>query len=336
METSNNTACETKNNCTASKTNDNKTACETKSNCTASETNNEFKYPSFLLCPPSTYEERIANNIWMRELPEEDMKPDHKKAMKQFTDFYQAIASKSLAYLLPAPSDVPLQDLVFTANIGIVLSHLLPKRKVAIVSNFTSEPRTGETEYGLKFFKSMGYETFVPETKFEGEADLKYLHDNVYIGGYGMRSELETYKWMEKNFDMKIICVQMTEEYLYHLDCSIFPLTPKKILICKSLYEDEELKALSEVVELIDVECEMAFSGICNSVRIGKTIFNADNRKILKEGSDELKDEIAKNEFLNKVVAENDLEVQYVELDEFTKSGALLSCMVLHMNRDNY
>jgi N-dimethylarginine dimethylaminohydrolase len=87
--------------------------------------------------------------------------------------------------LFLAPSDVPLQDLTFTANLGIVLSHL-PNRKVAIVSNLTSEPRHDETEFGLKYFQVMGYETFVSDTKFEGEADLKYLYDNIYVGGYGI------------------------------------------------------------------------------------------------------------------------------------------------------
>jgi len=302
---------------------------------TSIETTDKFKYPTFLLCPPTTYENREANNIWMTELSDEERKPDHQKAMKQFTDFYQTLAAKGLVYILPCPEDVPLQDLVFTANLGIVLSHL-KDRKVAIISNFTSKPRLGETEYGIKFFQSMGYETFVPETKFEGEADLKYLYGNVYIGGHGMRSELETFKWMEKTFDMKIICVEVTDDYLYHLDCSIFPLTPKKTLVCKELFTEKELKDLEEVTEVINIEYEMVLCGGCNNVRIGNTVFNSTNLNLLEKDTTDYNDEISKDEFLKKVTADNGLEVKFIELDEFTKSGALLSCMVLHMNRYNY
>jgi N-dimethylarginine dimethylaminohydrolase len=291
----------------------NTTPTKTNENNTIDTIDTDFKYPSFLLCPPTKYSHRIANNIWMKELTDEQRAPDYKVAMEQFVNIYKALASKSLVHILPAPDDVPLQDLVFTANLGIVLSHL-KNRKVAIVSNFTSEPRRGETEFGLKFFKSLGYETFVPETKFEGEADLKYLYDNIYIGGYGMRSELETYKWMEKTFDMKIICLKMEDEYLYHLDCSVFPLTPKKVLICKSLYSDEEIKNLENFTEIIEVEYDLALSGICNSVRLGNVIFNSDNFKLFEKDSDDYKSEISKNNFLKKVAADNGLEIEFILL----------------------
>jgi len=297
--------------------------------------NNQFKYPAFLLSIPTKYADRIPNNIWMQELSEEERKPNYKVAMQQFIGLYQALAKKSLVHILPAPDDVPLQDLVFTANLGIVLSHL-PNRKVAIISNYTSEPRRGETEYGVKYFKSLGYETFVPETRFEGEADLKYLRDNIYIGGYGIRSEIETYKWMEKTFDMKIITVEMVDEYLYHLDCSIFPISSNKIMICKELYAEEELKELETVAELINIDSEVALSGICNCVRLGNTIFNSNSLNLFKPDTDDYNGEMTKNNTIKKIAEDNGLEVEFIPLDEFTKSGALLSCMVLHMNRYNY
>ena len=51
----------------------------------------------------------------------------------------------------------------------------------------------------------MDYEVHMCPFKWEGEADLKYLYDNVYIGGYGIRSDIKAYEWMEEKFDMKII-----------------------------------------------------------------------------------------------------------------------------------
>jgi len=53
---------------------------------------------------------------------------------------------------------------------------------------------------------------------------LKYLYGNKYIGGYGIRSNIKAYEWMEEQYNMDIIKVAMVDEYLYHLDCSIFAL----------------------------------------------------------------------------------------------------------------
>ncbi len=62
----------------------------------------------------------------------------------------------------------------------------------------------------------------------------------MYVGGHGIRSELATYEWMEEKFGMEIVPLLMTEKYLYHLDCTIFPLTRQHTLVCTELYEPEE------------------------------------------------------------------------------------------------
>jgi N-dimethylarginine dimethylaminohydrolase len=163
----------------------------------------------------------------MEDLDDVERKVDDKKAARQFQALYQFLSSRGVVQLLPVPSNCGLQDLVFTANLGIVLEHL-PAKDTVVISNYDSKPRIGETEVGVKFFQSMGYKTIVPSTKFEGEAELKHLYDNVYIGGYGLRSQKETYDQFEEQFDMKIIKIRESDPYLYHLDCSIFPLTYEK------------------------------------------------------------------------------------------------------------
>src|SRR5262249_47603733 len=55
-------------------------------------------------------------------------------------------------------------------------------------------------QVGFEFFRQMGYKIWVPPTKFEGEAELKHLHENVYAGGYRILSEKEIYPWMEEDF----------------------------------------------------------------------------------------------------------------------------------------
>lgn len=291
--------------------------------------------PSFLLNTPFSYSTDVPNNVWMEELTSGERKVNVKKAIRQFLELYHFISAESLVCLLPTPANCTLQDLVFTANIGVVLDHL-PDKNTVILSNFTSEPRREETKVGLGFFASMGYNAQVSPFKFEGEAELKHLHDNVYIGGYGGRSERDAYVWMEKNFGMRIIKLREMDPYLYHLDCTVFPLTRNDTLVCTEMYTKREITQVEKYTNIIDVSADDCFSGICNSVRLANTILNASNIHELKRGSEQFTSELSKNRRLEDMAAQHGFEVAYFNLSEYLKSGALLSCMVMHLNRSSY
>lgn len=291
--------------------------------------------PTFLMCPPLSYNTSTPNNIWMEDLDDIERKVDDKKAARQFQALYQFLSSRGVVQLLPVPSNCGLQDLVFTANLGIVLEHL-PAKDTVVISNYDSKPRIGETEVGVKFFQSMGYKTIVPSTKFEGEAELKHLYDNVYIGGYGLRSQKETYEQFEEQFDMKIIKVRESDPYLYHLDCSIFPLTYEKTIVCTDLLSTTEIKEIEAVTEIIDVSREEALPGLCNSVRVGNYLLNGSHIHELKRGTENYRLEIAKNRKLEDIAADNGFELALFNLSEYQKGGAALSCMVMHLNRVSY
>ena len=291
--------------------------------------------PAFLMNFPFSYGTSHANNAWMKDMKNGKRLPDYTRAAVQFLAVYQNIGAEGLVYLLPTPQGQDLQDLIYTANLGIVLDHL-PDKNTVVISNYTSAPRRGETPVGVKFFQDMGYDVHVAPAKFEGEAELKHLYDNVYIGGYGIRSEKETYDWMEEKFGMKVIKVREVEEYLYHLDCSIFPITKENTLICTELYTKKELAELGKYTNIIPVTVDEAFSGICNSVRLPNQVLNSSHIHDLKAGTEDYKLELQKNRKLEDISANLALEVAYFNLSEFHKSGALLSCMVMHLNRSCY
>lgn len=297
------------------------------------ETPSQLQIPSYLLNFPFTLSTENPNNIWMHELKPEELKINRDKAYRQFMDLYNFIAGSSLTYILPSQGN--FQDQVYVANLGIYLPHIKDKN-VILLSNFTSEPRQGEELVGEQFFKMMGYETHIAPSKWEGEADLKFLHGNTYIGGYGIRSEYETYEWMEKNFGMNIIKLEMVEDYLYHLDCSIFPLTKDKTLVCTSLYTSEELAEIEKHTEIIDVNEDDAFGGITNSVRMGNTILTASNINELSKKSKDYTLEKNKIHSLEKICAAEGMEPVVFNLSEYYKSGALLSCCVMHLNYVDY
>ena len=287
------------------------------------------------MCLPFSYSTLTPNNIWMEELSEAERAVDRRRALSQYLGLYGHLAADAVVYLLPTPADCRLQDQVFTANLAIVLEHL-PEQHVALVSNFTSEPRCGESAIGLDFLQAAGYRAEVVPYRFEGEAELKHLHDNVYVGGFGLRSERRAYEWMEERFDMQIVKVEEVDPYLYHLDCSVFPLTREDTLVGTELFTPDEVRAIEKHTNVIDVPADACYSGICNSLRLHGTVLNASNLHDLRAGTKEYAEEMAKNRRLEDIAAGLGFEVTYVNLSEYLKSGALLSCMVMHFNRHSY
>jgi len=135
---------------------------------------------------------------------------------------------------------------------------------------------------------------------------------------------------------MKVITLEETDEYLYHLDCTVFPLTREDTLVCTEAYERAEVAQLEKHTNVRDVSFDLCLAGICNSVRLNNAILNASHIYDLKANSDEYKAELAKNRQLEDIACELGLEVCYFNLSEFHKGGALLSCLVMHLNRNSY
>jgi N-dimethylarginine dimethylaminohydrolase len=182
----------------------------------------------------------VSSNPWMQELPRARRQPDFTRATIQFLELYRNLTADALVCLLPTPRGADLPDLVYTASLGMVLEHL-PGRNTVVISNSASPTRRGEAPVVTRFFEDMGYDVHIPPAKFEGEAELKHLYDNVYVGGYGIRSEPEAYDWMERTFDMRIVKVRESEPNLFHLDCTVFPITRGHTLVCTELIAKKEI-----------------------------------------------------------------------------------------------
>jgi N-dimethylarginine dimethylaminohydrolase len=294
------------------------------------ETPSQLHLQSYVMNFPFSLSTNDPNNIWMQELTDEELQINRPKAYKQFMDLYNFMSGQSLVYLLPSEGN--FQDQVYIANLGLQLPHIKDDN-IILLSNYTSDPRKGEELVGEKFFNQMGYKTHISPFKWEGEADIKYLYDNVYIGGYGIRSNIKTYEWMEKEFDMNIIKVAMTDEYMYHLDCSIFALNNDQILVATELYTPEELRAIEQHTEIIPVDTDDALGGMTNSVRLGNMILCASNIAELKKSDELYALEKHKIESLEKICSNAGMEPVIFNLSEYMKSGAMLSCMVMHLNR---
>ncbi|MEQ1843255.1 MAG: hypothetical protein ABL994_22860, partial [Verrucomicrobiales bacterium] len=197
----------------------------------------------------------------------------------------------------------------------------------------TSPPRKGESDVGERFFRDMGYEVYRCPFPFEGEAELRYLHGNVYLGGYGLRTEKRAHEWMEAEFDMKIVKVEERDPYCYHLDCSIFPLTGDQTLVATYLFTPEELRDIEAVTGIIPASKDVALMGGCNSVMFQNTLLNGTILEDLPRGHEFYMPEKNKNEALERVASEIGKDLRFFNLSEFQKGGASLSCLIMHLNR---
>jgi N-dimethylarginine dimethylaminohydrolase len=272
---------------------------------------NNLQLPVYLMNFPMSVDNRVVNNIIMQEHKQEKYYLD--LAFRQWGNLYNYLTIYGMVYILPSKEN--LQDQTFVANLGCYL----PSADVMVLSNFKSEPRQGEEKIGLAFFELMGYNVIRPPSYFEGEAELKYIRDNIYVGGYGVRTEGASYDWIMDNVDVEITPVEVTDPYLYHFDCSFLLLTEEKALVVTEGISKEDLRAIEKVVEVIPVPKKNIYDCWTNSVRIRDKILHSPVRPELQKDF---------TDFMTKL----SLEPIIFPLSEFEKSGASLSCLIMHLN----
>jgi N-dimethylarginine dimethylaminohydrolase len=292
-------------------------------------------FPVYGMIFPHEWNTDDQNNVWMQGMSKEELKEDWAKCYQQWMCLYNWLSSENtLVHILP--SIEYFQDAVYIANIGIMLCH--QKQPVFVGSNFKSPPRGGEEKAAMDYFKAYGYKTVKCPFFFEGEADLKHIVGNKYIGAYGIRTERKALEWFEKTYDMSVIPVEMTDERNYHLDTEIFPLTAEKVVVATSILKPEEIKAIEKIAEIIPVPKKIAYAGTTNCVRTVSMVLCGSSLEGIKKADDpeEYAEQKAKRRFLEDVCEDNGFELVMPDLSEMSKSGADLSCCVFHCNRAAY
>ncbi len=282
-----------------------------------------------ILCPPKYISNKIKNNAWMNR--EGGGPIDQNKAMAEFFSMYGLFSQDALVYLLPPKKG--LQDQVYITNAGVSLPHA---GKEIILSNFTAPGRPGEEKELAKFLEFTEYKVARCPFKFEGEAELKWIRENIYIGGYGERSDIRALSWIERFSGAKIIKMHEPDQLRYHLDCSVFPISGSKVILATDNLDVNIKKEIESVAEIISVSKKDSQWSITNSVRIGSIVYNGTDISELKKTDENYPFEKHKNEELEKICSKVALSPVFVNLSEFSKSGAALSCCVFHLNRIAY
>src|SRR5438094_10588169 len=79
-------------------------------------------------------------------------------------------------------------------------------------------------------------------------------------------------------------------------------------LVCTELLEKDAVAEIEKVTNVIDVSVDDCYSGICNSVRLPKTVLNSSHIHDLKLGTEDYKREVHKNRQLEDIAANFALE----------------------------
>ena len=188
------------------------------------------------------------------------------------------------------------------------------------------------------FFKLMNFaveqppETVGSEPLYlEGEADLKYIRGNLYIGAHGMRTSRNALSWIGERYEMEVIPFRITDPYLYHLDCCVFRLTEEAVMLCTSVAEPASLREIERHCEVIDISLEEARSGFANNLSLpGEVVCDSNIRELQRDDPKYLVEK-AKIHRLEKICSRFGRRLRVFCMSEFYKSGALLSCLVMHI-----
>lgn len=274
----------------------------------------DLNIQTFLMCAPfvSAFNNEKPNNALMKK----GVVIDYNQAFQEWLKLYRYIALHGLVYVLP--NEGWHQDQIYVANLGIVLHHL--KKPTVIISNFKSPPRKSEWKEGVAFFEQMKYNVHLCPYYFEGEADCKYIKDDLYICGYGIRSDLRSYRWMSEKFQCDIIPIEMSDVKCYHFDCCFFPLDEQNALVNVGVLDDNSVRLIEKYINVIDVPKELKYTGITNLARIGSTILC---RNLDPPGK----------KWLNKICTDHGYGIDYFPLNSQDANGADLSCCLMHINK---
>ena len=284
-----------------------------------------YAFPVFFMCPPVYADTAVKNNPTMHEYEEPI---DRDKFMAQWYNLYNVTAANSLVYVIPPKRG--LQDMVYVNSL-CYLPHI-QDRDIVVLANFTGEGRPGEEDEADMLLKQLGYTTIQSPFKFEAEAECKFIRDNIYIGGYGFRTDPRTYDWMEKTFGARIIRLKETDPVLYHLDCSVFPIGQHNVLMCTEIIDSATIHEIEKVANVIPISRQEAHQGAANSLEIGDAIYNGSDLPYMSKDDPDYIKERDKNEHLERICRNLGKELVYFSLGEAEKSGGKLSCMFSHGN----
>lgn len=261
------------------------------------------------MCPPDYYGIEYEINPWMSR----SRASDAEKARGQWRLLHDALvaAGARVSLLTPQPK---LPDLVFTANAALVY------QKTAVLSHFRHVERQGEEPYDAAWLEEAGFavKRLPPDIYFEGAGDALFCGDTLFAG-YRIRSHARGHQLVGELIGVRVIPVELTDDYHYHLDTCFCPIAPDAVIYYPGAFDEYGLNALrAHIPELIPVEQEEARRFACNAVVVGRTV-------VTNTGCPKL----------HRALGERGYTPVETPLDEFVKAGGSAKCLTLRLDGED-
>ncbi len=266
---------------------------------------------TFLMCRPQIYGIDYVINPWMNRA----VQADTERALAQWERLVAILRDDLDCEVLFISPQKGLPDMVFTANAGYLDGNRF------IPSRFRYDERRGEEPHFREWFEEKGYEILdLPEGSgyFEGFGDVLPLGDTLFAG-YLFRSEIESHKEVGRITGMRVISLELVQEWFYHLDTCFCPLPSGELIYYPGAFDSYGQKVIEETVgseRLIPVRDDEARTLCCNAVVIGNTV-------LMNVGAPELAKELRGR----------GMKVIETDLSEFIKSGGSAKCLTLRLKR---
>ena len=262
--------------------------------------------PWILMCPPDFYGIEYEINPWMNR----SRASDRATAARQWNDLKDVLvgAGANVALLTPVAG---LPDLVFTANAALVY------RRTAVLSRFRHRERQGEEPIDEAWLAAAGFDVrkLPDDVYFEGAGDALFCGDTLFAG-YRIRSHARGHQLVGRLLGVRVIPVELTDDYHYHLDTCFCPLAPGTAAYYPAAFDDYGRRALAEhIPELIAVETDEARRFACNAVVVGRTV-------VTNTGCPKLHAALRARGF----------DPRETPLDEFVKAGGSAKCLTLRLD----
>jgi len=269
------------------------------------------------MADPKHFDVVEAINIHMQDASGALKRVDRELARKQWNDLRWTFESNgaNVDVLLPAPevlNGVKLPDFCFAANQAFPI---LDGTKRVVMARMKSALRQKEISFYEDWFRNDGWEIIaVPNTIFEGCGDaIADWKNGVLWAGYGHRTELGAYEFVQSQIDIEIIPVKILSPEFYHLDTCLSVLNSETVAYVEGAFDPDVLVQLNRVYKnVIPISAKEGlrfFAGNC---------FSADGKNvILQSGANLFCHELKK-------IGLNPVEV---DTSEFLKSGGSVFCM---------
>ncbi|MEX0867613.1 MAG: arginine deiminase-related protein, partial [Pirellulales bacterium] len=186
-----------------------------------------------------------------------------------------------------------------------------------ILAHFRHPQRQAEEPIFREWFQQHGFEVLASPagTYFEGAGDALYVGDTLFAG-YLTRSDARGHQQIGAMVGTRVIPLELTDPYYYHLDTCFCPLAPTEAIFFPAAFDDYGRQVLTELVPgLIEVPADEARSFACNAVVVGRHV-------ITNVGCPTL----------HAALREHGYQPHETPLSEFVKAGGSAKCLTLRLD----